>query len=82
MVNINCDHVRREVSNYLEGDLDPALRAEIERHLEQCRHCAAEYDATRNIVVLLADERVFTLPAGFRQRLHARLERELKSLEK
>jgi hypothetical protein len=28
-------------------------------------------------VVLVADDRVFELPAGFSERLHARLEREL-----
>jgi hypothetical protein len=35
-------------------------------------------DSTRNVVVLVADERVFELPAGFSERLHARLDRELE----
>ena len=34
-------------------------------------------DSTRNVVVLMADNRAFELPAGFSSRLHARLEREL-----
>jgi hypothetical protein len=33
-------------------------------------------DSTRNVVVLMADHRVFELPAGFSTRLHARLDEE------
>jgi hypothetical protein len=29
------------------------------------------------VVVLVADDRVYELPAGFSERLHARLEKEL-----
>ncbi|MGH9604032.1 MAG: anti-sigma factor family protein [Terriglobales bacterium] len=76
---MDCHDVLRQFSNYLEDDLDPGLREQVEAHLAQCRHCAAFYDSARNIVVLIADERTFTLPAGFRQRLHARLAGEIKA---
>jgi hypothetical protein len=46
--------------------------------LETCEICSAVLDSTRNIVVLMADDRVFELPAGFSQRLHARLDKELE----
>jgi hypothetical protein len=35
-------------------------------------------DSTHNVVILMADDRVFELPAGFSDRLHARIERELQ----
>jgi hypothetical protein len=57
--------------------VDPALRAEIDRHLETCEICSAVLDSTRNVVILVADERVFELPAGYSERLHARIDREL-----
>jgi hypothetical protein len=38
-------------------------------------------DSTRNILILTADERVFELPLGFSERLHARLEEEMRGLE-
>jgi len=69
--------VWREISSYIEDDLDPGLRARIEEHLAHCRHCAAVLDSTRNILYLIADERTFELPAGFSKRLHARLEQEM-----
>jgi len=74
---VNCHEVWREISNYIDDDLDPSLRADIEVHLAQCRHCAALLDSTRNVIVLIADARVFQLPTGFSQRLRARLLEEI-----
>lgn len=70
---LNCKHVWRQISNYIEGTVDPELRRDIEKHLAHCRHCAAVLDSTRNILVLVADERTFELPMGFSERLHDRL---------
>jgi hypothetical protein len=39
---------------------------------------AAILDSTRNIIILTADERVFELPVGFSERLHARIDLELQ----
>lgn len=74
---LSCQHVWREISSYIENDIDPELRAQIEDHLTHCRHCAAVLDSTRNILYLIADERIFELPGGFSERLHSRLEREI-----
>ena len=74
---LSCQEVWKAISSYIDGDLDAALRAKLEAHLEQCRHCTALLDSTRNVIVLVADERVFEIPVGFSERLHARLEREL-----
>lgn len=76
---MDCHEILREFSNYLDGELDPALREQVEAHLAQCRHCAAFYDSAHNVVVLIADERTYALPAGFRQRLHARLAEEIQA---
>jgi hypothetical protein len=42
------------------------------------RCIAAILDSTRNIIILTADERVFELPVGFSERLHARIDLELQ----
>jgi anti-sigma factor RsiW len=77
-MRIDCKHVWQHISAYIEGDVDAGLRAEIDRHLETCEICSAVLDSTRNVVILMADERVFELPAGFSQRLHERIDRELE----
>jgi anti-sigma factor (TIGR02949 family) len=76
---MSCQEIWREISNYIDGDLSPELRAQLEVHLAGCRHCAALLDSTRNVVVLIADERTFELPSGFSERLHARLANEMAS---
>ena len=76
-MRIDCKHVWDHISSYIDDELDASLRAEIDRHLETCEICSAVLDSTRNIVVLTADDRVFEIPAGYSDRLHARLDAEL-----
>ena len=71
---LNCKHVWKEISSYIEGDVSPELREVIEEHLAHCRHCAAVLDSTRNILYQIADDRTFELPVGYSARLHARLQ--------
>lgn len=78
-MEMNCKHVWEYISEYIDGSVEPALREEIERHLEHCQICSAILDSTRNILILTADERTFELPVGFSERLHERLARELSN---
>ncbi len=73
---IDCRHVWREISNYIENDISPELRAEIDEHLAQCRNCTAVLDGTYNVILLVGDERAFPLPSGFSARLQEKLRQE------
>lgn len=73
VIEIDCQQVRRELSNYLEGDLAPELRLQIESHLAGCSHCAAVHDGMRNVVRLLGDGKLLDVPEGFGKRLYQRL---------
>ena len=75
-MELNCKHVWSYISEYIDASLDAGTRERIERHLEHCEICSAILDSTRNILYLTADDRVFSLPVGFSDRLHARLDRE------
>jgi hypothetical protein len=72
-MEISCREVIRELSTFIDQGVGPELRLQIEEHLAQCRHCTAIYDGTRNVIRLVADDRVFELPEGFSQRLRNRL---------
>ena len=76
---MSCEQVWEEISNYVDNEVDPALRAAMEEHLRGCQHCTAVLDGTRNVVTLYADGRVFDLPAGFSQRVQKRLAAEAKT---
>jgi hypothetical protein len=70
---VKCEDVWREISNYFEGDLDPALKRAMEEHLAQCPHCESVRDGMRNVIELYGNKTMFALPAGFYPRLHGRL---------
>lgn len=78
---LNCRHVWDQISDYIDGSVAPELREAIEEHLAHCRHCAAVLDSTRNILVLVADDRTFELPIGYSERLHARLQAAIVARE-
>jgi hypothetical protein len=70
---VTCKQVWQEISNYLEGDLNPALHAAMEEHIGQCKRCTSVLEGTRNVVHLYGDERLFRAPVGFSWRLRGKL---------
>ena len=78
-MKLACKHVWEHISEYIDNSVDAQLRAEIERHLEHCEICSAILDSTRNVLVLMADDRTFELPVGYSKRLHERLAKEFAS---
>jgi hypothetical protein len=70
---VKCEDVWREISNYFEGDLDPALKLAMENHFAQCTGCQSVRDGMRNVIELYGEKAMFTLPAGFHPRLRGRL---------
>jgi hypothetical protein len=76
---VNCEHVWREVSNYLDNEVEPTLRAAIEDHIRGCTRCAAVLDGTRNVIQLYGDDRMLEVPLGYSQRLHRRLDENMPS---
>jgi anti-sigma factor RsiW len=74
---VNCEEVWREVSNYLDGEVEPGLRVAIQEHIGGCRRCAAVVNGTRNVIQLYGDERMLEVPLGFSQRLHHRLDENM-----
>lgn len=68
---VSCQRVLKELSNYIDNDVDPNLREQIESHLNGCRRCSVVLDTTRKTVRIYSDEGVLEVPAGFNQRLRA-----------
>lgn len=78
-MEVSCHEIWREISNYLDNDVDPGLRRRMEQHFANCRHCAALLDSTHNVLMLIGDNRAFALPADFSNRLYAKLSAHLAS---
>jgi len=78
---VNCEQVKREVSNYVDADVSADLRSAMEDHFHTCRNCAALLAGVRDVVRLYGDERMLEVPIGFGARLEARLSRKRDARE-
>jgi anti-sigma factor RsiW len=76
-LEISCVEVWREISNYVDDDVSPDLRARMEAHFEACDHCTAVVDGAKNVVQIVADGRAFDVPPTFGKRLFAKFEKEV-----
>jgi anti-sigma factor RsiW len=74
IIEINCRDVWREISNYIDNDVDAELRKRMEAHFAGCEHCSAILDGTRNVIELVGDGQAFQVPQGFSQRLKTKIE--------
>jgi hypothetical protein len=70
---VSCQQVWKEISNYIEGDVDAQLRVAMDEHFGTCTRCKSVLDGTRNVVRLYSDERMIEVPTGFGRRLERRL---------
>lgn len=75
---MSCEEVIRELSNYLEGEIDEELKRELEAHLKLCHNCEIIFDTTRKTIELYCDGKLFALPDVVRDRLHELLRRKWK----
>ena len=74
---MNCEGVIREISNYIDGELDLSAKQELERHLEHCEECKMVVDQTKLTVDVFCDSQPVELPGDVKARLHDALRRKL-----
>ncbi len=70
---MSCYDAER-INRYLEGELDIAAREEFERHLGLCPACRRAVDEWRRMTEAASSLPPLELPAGFSQRVMARIE--------
>ncbi|BAD39831.1 zf-HC2 domain-containing protein [Symbiobacterium thermophilum] len=70
---MNCDGVRPLLSGYIDQELSAGELLRVEQHLRRCHACAAEVDALRQTVALVASLDEVEVPATFHAQLRQRL---------
>ncbi len=75
---MKCRDIIRELSEYLEGSLEPSLIAEIERHVKHCEDCRLVVDTTRKTIQIYCNSEPAPLPDDVRERLHKALEDRIR----
>ena len=74
MAHQACRHLLSSLSEYVDGELEEKLCAEIERHLAGCENCRIVIDSLEKTVYLYqAVSRTEGVPTEVRERLYKRL---------
>jgi len=70
-----CRHLLGSLSEYVDGELEDQLCAELERHLESCENCQIVVNTLRRTVTLYkVTGKEQAIPEDVRQRLFHRLD--------
>ena len=77
-MGISCQEVWKDVSDYIDNELETFRRAALDQHFAGCRHCTALLEGKRNVIAIYRDERFLAPPDGFHERLRQKLEKEMK----
>lgn len=59
---ITCDEFFAEFADYLENQVSPEVRQELELHISQCRACHVLYDSSRKTIKIVSESNSFELP--------------------
>ena len=59
---ITCEEFFAEFGDYLENQVSPEVRLELELHLSQCHACYVLYDSSRKTVRIVSESNSFELP--------------------
>ena len=76
---ITCDEFFAEFGDYLEGQVSPEVRQQLELHLAQCRACHVLYDSALKTVRIVTDSSSFDLPPNVTELIIDRLMEKLRA---
>ncbi len=65
----SCRDLKAQLSSFIDGELDDAICAEIERHLADCDNCRIMVDTLKKTVVLYRDAPEESVPPDVHDRL-------------
>ena len=78
---MRCRQVIDKISEYIDGELDPELVRELERHLEHCEDCRIVVDTTHKTLEIFYHTEPAGLPDDVRQRLNGMFTRRFRKEE-
>jgi hypothetical protein len=68
---VKCKDFLNELNDFLDGSLEPKLKAELQEHLQWCSNCFVVCDTTRKTIQIYKENEIYDLPDDLRSRLHA-----------
>lgn len=76
---MKCSKFLSELSDFLDGSLDPAIKAELEEHLTWCHNCHVVCNTTKKTIEIYRENQVYELPDTLRVKLQTAIISKCKS---
>ena len=67
---MKCTEFLKELTEYLDGTADAALREELDEHMHWCHECKVVLNTTKKTIEIYRDNKLYELPERLRVRLH------------
>jgi anti-sigma factor (TIGR02949 family) len=74
---LTCKQFLQELNDFLDESMDPGLRSEIERHVNECPNCWVVCDTTRRTLRVFKGMEAQAVPADVQQRLVSALQKKI-----
>jgi hypothetical protein len=68
---VKCKEFLNELNDYLDGSLDPKLKAELQEHLQWCTNCYVVCNTTQKTIEIYRENKVYELPDPLRAKLQS-----------
>jgi heterodisulfide reductase subunit B len=79
---LTCKQFLQELNEFLDEQLDPALRAELQRHVNECPNCWVVCDTTLKTIKVFKGMQPKPLPSDVHSRLWQHLSKHCKCKNK
>ncbi len=76
--NMKCEELLKQLNEYVDGTVDPAICEEFQKHMADCNPCQVVVDNIRKTITLYKSGQPFELPVKFREHLHDMLREKWK----
>lgn len=74
---LTCKRFLQELNDYLDETLDPEIRSELQRHVNECPNCWVVCNTTERTVKVFKGMDCKPVPPGIQQRLMDALEKRI-----
>jgi mycothiol system anti-sigma-R factor len=71
--DVDCDEILKRMVLFVDHELEDADLHEIQRHLDECAPCLADYDLERTVKTLVARACHDQAPETLRRRIQVRI---------
>ncbi|MBV8828777.1 MAG: zf-HC2 domain-containing protein [Acidobacteriaceae bacterium] len=76
---LTCKQFLQELNDFLDEKLDPKIRAELQKHVNECPNCWVVCDTTEKTLKVFKGMEMQAIPPAIHERLMEAIEKKCKS---